>query len=235
MTDAVTDTLAARAREALSRDQAPRFVGRGWVEDSLGVDVARAAETVRALIAESSLALCGERTFANRLAHPAVHPNEMVAHYGHGTYASLHTVLGEHGVANNPSRTVYAVRARDPGVGATDVRLRSELGSYRLLAMPREVMEAGESEDRLEPGGRYLRATPERALCDWIWFSTPQAGRALTPPPLDMDLEDLDAERLSRLAAAMGISGPVRAWLDRHAEAGADVDASEQVSAALGF
>ena len=235
MTATAPTELAARARESLGHDQAPRFIGVPWVERSLGVDVAGAMATVRALLAESTLSLCGERIFANRLAKPDVHPNEMVAHYGPGTYASLHTVLGEHGIANNPSRTVYAVRARDPGVGVTDVRLRSGLGSYRLLAMPRDVMEAGEERDRLEAGGRYLRATPERALCDWIWFTTDAGRRSLTPPPLDLDLDELDADRIGRLSEAMGIAGPVRDWLDRHAVAREDAEVSEQVSIALGF
>ncbi len=223
----------ASARKALSDGQAPRFVDTARLAAMAGVD-AQAAVPVRvALVREGALRPAGEGAYANGLAVPRVHQNEMVAHYGLGTYATMHTVLGEHGVANNPSRTVYAVRARSPeNADSPDVLLRSRLGDYRLLTMPREVMEAGEREDRLEDGGRYLRATPERAFLDWIWFS---ARKGLSDPPLDLDLSELDKDRIDRLARAMGVEGALAAWMARHELALADEAVEGSYSPGLGF
>lgn len=234
MTETSESRREATARKALSAEESPRFLAASWFSRN-GIPPADVPSILSAMMAEGSLSSCGEGTFANRLALPSVHPNEMVAHFGLGTYASMHTVLGEAGIANNPSRTVYAVRQDGPDVGAPDIRLRNGLGEYRLLAMSREMMLAGPEEDRLEPGGRYPRATPERALCDWIWFSSSKGGRVMTLPPLDLDLSDIDRARLGRLADAMGISAPMAAWAARHEAASSDGDASDQVSDALGF
>lgn len=228
----VNKAALSAAREVLSEDQAPRFVGMDRLASAAGVGPGGVRALRDALVREGALRTAGEGVYANGLAEPRVHQNEMVAHYGPGTYATLHTVLGESGVANNPSRTVYAVRADGPGVGAPDARLRTPLGDYRLLAMPREVMEAGEEEDRLEAGGRYLRATPERAFLDWIWFA---ARKGLADPPLDLDLSELDKDRIDRLAGAMGIRSALAAWMVHHENALADEGVEDNFSPGLGF
>lgn len=226
--------LAEGTRAALSGEQAPRFVSQYGI-GALAGGIARGRIATGALVSEGALVSAGHGLYANRLARPAVHPKELVPHLAPEAYVSLHTVLGEHGVANNPSRTVYAVRAADPAGKAPDVRMSADLGDYRILSMPREAVLAGDEADGFEPGGRWRQATPERALCDWLYLSAEVGGRLLREPPLDLDLDDIDRGRLGRLADAMGVAAPLGAWLARHAEAQASQGFSEQADPGLGF
>jgi hypothetical protein len=223
-----------RVRDALRGEQAPRFVSQNVLARMAG-GIAPGRIALAGLVVEGALAPAGHGLYANRAARPAVHPKELVPHLAPDAYVSLHTVLGEHGVANNPSRTVYAIRARDAAARAPDVSYAAPLSDYRILSMDRDLMEAGAEEDRLEAGGRHRQATPERALCDWILLSGPSGGKLLTPPPLEFDLDDLDRGRIGRLADAMGIAPAMDAWLARHAAAQADPDFSEQTAPGLGY
>jgi len=234
VTDSARDTGAEAARAGLAREGAARLVSP-HVLAGLAGGIGPGRVALAALMAAGDLVPAGHGLYANRLARPAVHPKELVPHLAPEAYVSLHTVLGECGVANNPSRTVYAVRAQVPEGRAPDARLGSRFGEYRLLCMDPSVLAAGTEEDRLEPGGRYRRATPERALCDWLYLSDEAGGRLLRPPPLDLDLDGLDRDRVARLSAAMGIAGPVAGWFARHAEAQADEAFSEQFAPGLGF
>jgi hypothetical protein len=176
MTTSTVTRPGAAARDALRAAEAPRFVEPSWLGRN-GVAPDDVPGVLSDMMAEGSLSSCGEGLFANRLARPGVHPNEMVAHFGVRTYASLHTVLGEAGVANNPSRTVYAIRQSGREAGALDLRLRNGIGEYRLLAMPRDILVAGDEEDRLEGG-------PPRSVPCATGSSSrrPRAGACSRPP-----------------------------------------------------
>jgi len=54
----------------------------------------------------------------------------------------------------------------------------------------------------------YCRATPERALLDWLYLGHSPVS-TLAPPPGDMDIDLLDRKRLNRLATCMTAAGPV--------------------------
>ena len=120
---------------------------------------------------------------------------------------SLNTVLGDAGVLNNPSLTVTAVIPLDPGgVKPPRGRIKTQVGWYHFFAMPRAVLEAGRPEDRIDPTFTdHVRATPERALIDWLYLARSRLSRRTWPNSGDLDLELLDSARLDRLAIAVGI------------------------------
>lgn len=78
--------------------------------------------------------------------------------------------------------------------------------SERMCAMPLRVLEAGAGrlEDVQDLRYAYPRATPERALLDWIYLGASPRSR-LAPPPGDIRLKGMNSVRLGRLAKAMGI------------------------------
>lgn len=121
---------------------------------------------------------------------------------------SLNTVLGDSGVLNNPSATVTAIVPVDPGpVRPVTGRLKTAVGWFHFFAMPRAVLEAGSTDDRIDASFfDHVRATPERALVDWLYLAKSRLSHRTRPNPGDLDLELLDMRRLRRLARAVGVS-----------------------------
>ncbi|MBW3567789.1 MAG: hypothetical protein KY410_07510 [Proteobacteria bacterium] len=129
---------------------------------------------------------------------------------------SLNTVLGDAGVLNNPSRVVTAVVPIDPGAPPPSRlgRRQTKAGVAHFYGMPRAILEAGALEDRLEdnPNADHIRATPEKALVDWLYLGASPRSRRPLPPRGDIDLEMLDQKRLVRLARAAGVKDVLEKW-----------------------
>lgn len=142
-----------------------------------------------------------------------------------GAVVSLHSVLGDAGVLQGPTPIIFAavpVADGAPLPPAETIEIPRPGGrppdEYRFLYVPESVLSSGDPADRLDSSAQYPRATAEAALCHWIWLV--HAGRLLPPSP-ESDIEDLDRDRLCRLAAAAGIEAEVRAWIaesERYAE-----------------
>jgi hypothetical protein len=82
-------------------------------------------------------------------------------------------------------------------------------------AMPRAMLEAGAIEDRLdlEHGPAHARATPEKALLDWLYLAK-SSRSTLSPPALhDVENDALNRKRLVRLARAMKLEDTLAEWL----------------------
>jgi len=75
---------------------------------------------------------------------------------------------------------------------------------YRFHVMPARLLddEAGGVEDRMDLDVLYPRASPEKALLDWIYLGASPRTK-LAPPPLDVDFAGLDKRRLKRLTDRM--------------------------------
>lgn len=69
-------------------------------------------------------------------------------------------------------------------------------------------------QDRMGFDALYPRASPAKALLDWIYLGNSPHTK-LAPPPPDVDLTRLDMERLRRLADRMKLSGPLGEYLAR--------------------
>ena len=193
---------------------------------------------VRALTETGALVPVSRGVYLNRLAGPAVHPAEAAQYIRRGAVVSLAWVLDERsGALNNFGDTVTCVVPQVPGMAPPKVGERnSPAGPFRFYAMPDRLMAAGSTrvEDVQDLAYSYPRATPERALLDWIYLGASVRSR-LPAPPLDIQLRGMSLARLARLAKAMGMTEKWRHWLARwraHEKSG---DVSDNASAELGF
>ena len=128
---------------------------------------------------------------------------------------SLNSVLGDAGVLNNPSRVVTAVVPLDRGAPAPSLgRRETKAGVLQFFGLPRRILDAGDADDRLQvlPQRDHARATPEKALLDWLYLALSPRSRRTAPPREDIDLDLLDDKRLTRLARAMDLTDALAAW-----------------------
>lgn len=128
---------------------------------------------------------------------------------------SLNTVLGDAGVLNNPSHTVTAIVPLDPGpVKPVTGRVKTGVGWFHFFAMPRAVLEAGNPDDRIDWSVTdHVRATPERALVDWLYLASSRLSHRTAPNPGDLDMEMLNRKRFVRLARAVGVEETLTPYL----------------------
>ena len=192
---------------------------------------------VRALAETGALQPVSRGVYLNRLAGPAVHAAEAAQYIRRGAVVSLAWVLERSGALNNFGDTVTCVVPQVPGMAPPKVGQRdTAAGPCRFYAMPHRLLEAGTTrvEDVQDLHYSYPRATPERALLDWIYLGASVRSR-LPPPPLDLQLRGMSQPRLARLAKAMGIGEPWRDWHARWSAHEQASDVRENASAELGF
>jgi hypothetical protein len=150
--------------------------------------------------------------YLNHLIGPPAQLAEAAIWLRPGCVISLQTVLGDAGVWNNYTDWVTAIvplsrRYTTPSLG----RLETSAGTFVFRGIPEAVLAAGPEEDRLVTGVPYRRATPEAALLHWLYLANSPRSR-MSPPPPDLDLEELDARRLNRLARAMKLAEALANW-----------------------
>ena len=135
----------------------------------------------------------------------------------HDAVVSLNSVLGDAGVLNNPSRTVTALVPVDAGSPPSLGRKQTSAGEFHFFGVPRRFLEAGQAGDRLQSqlGLEHARATPEKALLDWLYLANSPRSYRTWPPRADLDVSMLDRQRLQRLARAMGLEKILDDWLKR--------------------
>lgn len=152
--------------------------------------------------------------YLNQLAQPTPVVVEAAAHVRSGAIVSLQTVLGEAGITNNYPDIVTAVLPIHEGVAQSSRPVVAGIAEFRFHAMPARLLDerAGRSTDRLDANVAYLRATPEKALLDWIHLGASPRTR-LAGPPFDIDIDLLDLRRLTRLAKEMELESELRAYL----------------------
>lgn len=159
--------------------------------------------------------------YLNRAAIPPAIPEEAAQNIRRGAVVSLLSVLGDAGILNNPTPVIYSVvpvleGETPPSVG----KIESEGRIYRFHGVSERVMFAGSIADRFDTSVLYPRATPEAALCHWLYLAKSRRSR-LRPPSHESDASSFDRDRLSRLAKAAGMEKDVTEWLaaaERYAE-----------------
>jgi len=171
---------------------------------------------IREAVAANRLQRVVRGLFLNRLIVPAPRLCEAAVWLRPGAVISLQTVLGDSGVWNNHTDWVAAVvplssRYTTPSLG----RLDTEGGTFVFRGVPERVLETGAEHDRFVAGLDYRRATPEAALLHWLYLSNSPRSR-MSPPPLDLDLGELDLKRLKRLTAAMRLDANLSSWRARN-------------------
>ena len=169
------------------------------------------------LTAAGALQPLARGVFLNRLAGPGVHAAEAAQYLRRGAVVSLAWVLERSGALNNFGDTVTCVVPQVSGMAPPKVGVRiTPAAPFRFHALPLAVLHAGAArlEDVQDLRFDYPRATPERALLDWIYLGASPRSH-LPPPPADVNLRGMDQRRLTRLSRAMGIEDAWNAWVQK--------------------
>lgn len=187
--------LAQDARPGISKASIER-----WIREAITAQ--RIQRVVRGL-------------YLNRFISPPAQVAEAAVWLRPGAVVSLQTVLGDAGVWNNFTDAVTAVVPLSPRYSTPSLgRVETSTGSFLFRGMPARLLDAGREKDRLSPEFAYRRATPEAALLHWLYLSRSPRSR-MSPPPMELELDELDRRRLRRLAKAMQLEAPLNDWLDR--------------------
>lgn len=197
---AITLGALSRAASIARGTDVPDRTLHAWITDA--VARRRLAGVVRGL-------------YLNRFTSPPGRLADAVPHVRRDAVVSLHTALDEAGAYNNPPHGVTAVVPLDIGPTRPRVgKVTTAQGPVYVRAVPRRILEAGALEDRLDldRGRAHPRATPEKALLDWLYLAR-SPHSTLSPPSLhDIDIDELNKARLRRLAKAMGLEQTLTQW-----------------------
>jgi hypothetical protein len=171
---------------------------------------------IRAQVGNGALRPVTRGLYINQLASPRPAAAEAAAFVRSGAIVSLQSVLGEAGVTNNYSDIITCVVPQGPEQSPSVRPVRANRIEYRFHALPSRLLDsrAGALEDRMDLDVRYSRATPEKALLDWIYLGASPRTK-LSQPPADIDLGLLNTNRLKRLAQASGLQTPLKEYLSR--------------------
>ena len=127
---------------------------------------------------------------------------------------------------------ITCVVSPTPGLPVPNLSpVKTPLGEFRFRALPWHVYELVSLEvlDWRDSRFAHPRATPEKALCDWLYLAASPRS-PVRPPPLDLDAERLDTDRLQRVAIAMSIQQHLDGWLRSKRRYDEDPDVIENAS-----
>lgn len=170
--------------------------------------------------------------FLNAVGDKAVSVGAAAGHIKRSAIPSLSWVLEQDWLLNNFGNVVTCVVPMGAGSPVPNLtRASTALGEFRFRALPWDMYELNGVDVAEWRDNRYAhpRATPEKALCDWIYLAASPRS-TLGPPPLDMDFDDLKGARLRRLARAMKIEAPLQAWVESKRRYDGDPDVQANAS-----
>jgi hypothetical protein len=169
--------------------------------------------------------------YLNQMAVPRPTAAEAAGFIRTGAIVSLQTVLGEAGISNNFPDLVTSVVPHERGHVSSVRPVKAADTEFRFHSMPARLLDerAGELEDRMDLDVRYPRATPEKALLDWLYLGESNYSK-IAGPPLDLESESLDASRLRRLARSMNLTEELKVWQAQKRKYDADADVRENSS-----
>jgi len=171
--------------------------------------------------------------YINQMARPLPSAAEAAGYVRSGAIVSLQTVLGDAGVTNSYSDIITSVLPIRSGSASSSRPVLADKIEFRFHAMPVRLLDdqAGALEDRMDLNVLYARATPEKALLDWIYLGASPRTK-VSGPPLDIDLDRLNRPRLARLSKHMGLSSELKNYLARKRQY--DKDPDVQANASVG-
>lgn len=187
---------------------------------STGVSLRSIDFWLRDRVADGALIPLQRGVYINTLAAPRVDLNEVACRLRPGAIISLASALLSVSASDSemrePGSATYVVipirrGAPPPSLGVID----TVLGPLHIHGIPERILGAGALLDRLEPGHAYQRATPERALVDWLYLSRTRRSTVAPPPALEaLCAQGLDFGRLHRLGRAAEIGPLVDDYLE---------------------
>lgn len=144
---------------------------------------------------------------------PLVAPAEAAHFLRKDAVLSLHHVLGNAGVLNNPSHWVTCVLPSSGSKAPTEVTMDNGL-TFRFAYVQDEFFNAQWNADTLQEYTQVPTATPEKALLDLLYLVASPRGskRWSLPAAHDWDLDYLDHDRLNRLAHNLNMVEPLRVF-----------------------
>lgn len=157
---------------------------------------------VRDLATSGKLMQVSKGVYLNRLGHRTAVPVAAVEYIRRGAVVSLSWILEQAGLTNNFGETYTCIVPTDAtwSKAQTATRPIAGLGTFRFhtmrydLVVPRDARDDDIFDYRFD----YRRATPEKALLDWLYLA--QSHRShMQLPPMDIALEQMDKRRLNRL------------------------------------
>lgn len=175
--------------------------------------------------------------YLNRMGHNDVSPAAASHWIRSRSIVSLCWVLEQAGVTNNFGGAITCVIPTDPTWTNPQVGERkTTAGVFGFYAMPARLLNLGEVTDKLDDiqdsHFDYPRATPEKALLDWIYLGASHRSR-MTLPPMDLQIGSMDKRKLRRLSKQMAIQGHLNDWLARYERHQSSLDV--QQNAAVGW
>lgn len=142
---------------------------------------------------------------------------------------SLSWVLEQNWILNNFGDVITCTVPMAPGLQVPNLTaVKTPWGTFQFRAMPWRLheLDALPVEDWRDNRYAHPRATPEKALCDWLYLGA--SGRStLRAPPLDLEWDKFNKARLRRIVSAMGIKPVFEAWLAKKRQYDADPDVQE--------
>lgn len=173
---------------------------------------------VKELLMAHKLTQVTKGLYLNRLGHRDQDAAEAAQWMRRGSVLSLSWVLERAGVLNNMGSTYTCIIPLDASITQPQLTSRDVpgVGTFRFYAMKADLVDeaAGKRVDVFDQRFNYRRATPEKALLDWIYLGHSHRSR-LAPPPMDLEVNSLNRARLNRLAKGMRISHLLDAWIEQ--------------------
>lgn len=145
---------------------------------------------------------------------------------------SLSWVLEQNWVLNNFGDLITCTVPQQQGLQVPNVgKVITPQGTFRFHAIPWRMHELSElpTQDWRDLDHMHPRATPEKAFADWLYLASSKKS-SLTPPPLDMDFDQLKQDRLARIIQAMGLQSEFATWRDKKMAHDTDEEVSESNS-----
>lgn len=175
--------------------------------------------------------------FINLLSIPKPDCSDAASWLREGAVLSLHSVLGDSGILNNPSRIITAVvplSCDAPDKPKLGVTTTSTGVSYHFFGLPSHHFYSEERGDDISdfysfsPKNGTPRATIEKALLDYIYLGySPRSN--LTPLPKDIDINSIDYDRLMRMGKLLNVMQPLERFLAEYQNLIPETDALPQI------
>ena len=205
-------SLYRALRRRLAQHDAPRVLTPA---DLIGLATSIQPDVSHTAVSDTSLMLAEDgdlrevvsrRLWLNRCQMLPATAAEAAQHIRPGAIVSLQTVLGDAGVLHNYTHDVICLvpQVADECPSLTPFTA-ADGTQFSFFAMPEQMLFAPEPIDLYAPLP-YPRATSEAALCHYLI--------TFGKPPYDTELDDIDMERATRIAEAMGIAGPFQKWAE---------------------
>lgn len=175
--------------------------------------------------------------FLNAAGNASASPAAAAGFIRRSAIPSLARVLEQNWILNNFGDVITCTVPMAPGLQVPNLSaVKTPCGRFQFRALPWRLQEPDSLPVDDWQDNRYAhpRATPEKALCDWLYLgASPRSPVGM--PPLDLELDKLNKARLRRIAGTMGIKPVFEAWLSRkqHCDQDPDVRANTSVGSMI--